>query len=117
MKNSEGKKKSVFNWSGGKDSALALYYVLQEETFEVVTLMTSVNSELERISMHGVHKSLLKRQVEAIGLPLSIMSIPGEVTMTEYDRLMSEKMEAFIGQGITHSIFGDIFLERLKTLS
>lgn len=108
------KKKAVFNWSGGKDSALALHHVLKENEFEVVTLMTSVNAELERISMHGVHKNLLQRQVEAIGLPLSIMSIPGEVTMPEYDQLMSEKMEGFRKQDITHSIFGDIFLEDLK---
>ncbi|KYG81440.1 uncharacterized protein (TIGR00290 family) [Roseivirga ehrenbergii] len=107
-------QKAIFNWSGGKDSALALHYVLQGNEFEVTTLMTSVNAELERISMHGVHKNLLKRQVEAIGLPLSILSIPGEVTMPEYDRLMSEKMEDFKAQGITHSIFGDIFLEDLK---
>lgn len=109
-----GSKKAIFNWSGGKDSALALYKILKERKFEVVTLMTSVNAELERISMHGVHKTLLERQVEAIGLPLSILSIPGEVTMPEYDQLMSEKMESFRKQGITHSIFGDIFLEDLK---
>ncbi|MGW8121648.1 Dph6-related ATP pyrophosphatase [Roseivirga echinicomitans] len=107
-------KKAVFNWSGGKDSALALHYVLQEGAFKVMTLLTSIDAQLERVSMHGVHKTLLKRQVEAIGLPLSILPIPSEVTMPEYDLLMTGKMEVFKSQGITHSIFGDIFLEDLK---
>lgn len=106
--------KSLFNWSGGKDSALALYHTLSNSEFQVDCLMTSLNSEADRISMHGVRKSMLQEQVKAIGLPLSVLSLPGEISMEEYDNLMRKKMADFIDQGITHSVFGDIFLEDLK---
>lgn len=107
-------RKSLFNWSGGKDSALALYHTLKHPGYEVKSLMTSLNSEADRISMHGVRSSMLAQQVEAIGLPLSILSLPGEISMEDYDQLMRKQMKSFISQGITHSIFGDIFLEDLK---
>ncbi len=106
--------KSLFNWSGGKDSALALYHTLNNPEFQVECLMTSLNSEADRISMHGVRKSMLEAQVKAIGLPLSILSLPGEISMEDYDELMRKQMAGFIDQGITHSVFGDIFLEDLK---
>lgn len=107
-------KKSLFNWSGGKDSALALYHTLNNPDYDVKCLMTSMNSEADRISMHGVRRSMLEQQVEAIGIPLSILSLPGEISMEDYDKLMRERMNGFIESGITHSIFGDIFLEDLK---
>ena len=107
-------KKAIFNWSGGKDSALALHHTIEQNQFEITTLLTSVHAELNRISMHGIHKTLLERQVAALDFPLSILPIPTDVTMPEYDIIMAEKLEHFTNQGITHSIFGDIFLEDLK---
>ncbi|MBO6494399.1 MAG: diphthine--ammonia ligase [Roseivirga sp.] len=105
---------ALFNWSGGKDSALALYHTLRNSQFEVKHLLTSVNSETNRISMHGVRLSLLQKQAESIGIPLSLLSLPGEVSMEEYDQLMADKMQGFLDAGISTSIFGDIFLEDLK---
>ena len=64
--------------------------------------------------MHGVRQSLLEKQAKALGLPLSILSLPNEVSMEDYDSLMREKLESFMSQGVTHSAFGDIFLEDLK---
>lgn len=106
--------KSLFNWSGGKDSALALYHTLKNPAFQITNLMTSVNSEADRISMHGVRRSMLEAQVASIGLPLSVLSLPGEISMEDYDALMKKQMDEFIEQGVTHSVFGDIFLEDLK---
>lgn len=105
---------ALFNWSGGKDSALALYHTLRNSQFEVKHLLTSVNSETNRISMHGVRLSLLQKQAESIGIPLSLLSLPGEISMEEYDQLMADKMQGFLDAGISTSIFGDIFLEDLK---
>ncbi len=106
---------ALFNWSGGKDSGLALYHVLKDKRFDIKKLMTTVNAEVERISMHGVHKTLLERQVEAIGIPLSIISLPGEINMADYDQLMKNVLNKASAEGITHSVFGDIFLEDLKS--
>ncbi|WP_394664815.1 diphthine--ammonia ligase [uncultured Chryseobacterium sp.] len=108
------KPKAIFNWSSGKDSALALYKILKEEKFEVTSLLTSINKEFQRISMHGVHVSLLEKQAESLGFPLIKMELPKEPTMEEYRELMSKTMNDLKSQGITHSVFGDIFLEDLK---
>jgi len=67
------KEKVVFCWSGGKDSALALYKLMQEGRYEVVSLLTTCNEHFQRVSMHGVRLDLLERQAEAIGLPLQKM--------------------------------------------
>ncbi|KQT19267.1 ATP-binding protein [Chryseobacterium sp. Leaf404] len=108
------KPKAIFNWSSGKDSALALYKILKEDQFEVTSLLTSINKEFQRISMHGVPVSLLEKQAESLGLNLIKMEIPKEPSMEEYQKIMSETMNEIKSQGVTHSIFGDIFLEDLK---
>ena len=106
--------KAIFNWSSGKDSALALYKILEESQFEVTSLLTSINKEFQRISMHGVHVSLLEKQAESLGLPLIKMELPKEPSMEEYRDIMSKTMSDIQQKGVTHSIFGDIFLEDLK---
>ena len=105
---------SLFNWSGGKDSALALYHSLNDDSHQIKRLLTSINIETERISMHGVRLSLLEKQAYAIGIPLSILCLPGEITMDEYDQMMRIQMDQVKEEGITTSVFGDIFLEDLK---
>ncbi|GAB3659268.1 diphthine--ammonia ligase [Echinicola sediminis] len=106
--------KSVFNWSGGKDSALALHHVLQGKKHQISHLMTTVNSKYDRISMHGVRKELLYAQAASIGIPVKEILLPEMPGMEEYDLIMRKTMEELKGQGITQSIFGDIFLEDLK---
>lgn len=56
------KYKSVFNWSGGKDSSLALYHLLNDKNFSVDKLLTTVNNTFRRVSMHGVREELLEEQ-------------------------------------------------------
>jgi uncharacterized protein (TIGR00290 family) len=108
------KKKALFNWSSGKDSALALYKVLQNPEFEISCLLTSVNQQFQRISMHGVRVELLQQQAKSIGLPLEIMQIPEMPSMEDYEAVMKQTLTKLKNQGITHSIFGDIFLEDLR---
>lgn len=108
------KPKAIFNWSSGKDSALALYKTLNEDHFEVTSLLTSVNEEFQRISMHGVHIDLLQQQASSLGIPLKIMQIPKEPSMEQYHEIMISTMDTIKSQGNTHSIFGDIFLEDLR---
>jgi diphthamide synthase (EF-2-diphthine--ammonia ligase) len=75
------KKIALFNWSSGKDSALALYKILQDPEFEIHCLLTSVSAEFQRVSMHGVRIELLQQQAKSIGIPLEIMQIPEMPTM------------------------------------
>ena len=107
-------QRSIFNWSGGKDSALALYHCLQDPTIEIKYLVTTVNDEFDRISMHGVRVELLKQQAESIGIPLYQIRLPEMPDMETYNAIMREHLERFRQEGIEHAIFGDIFLEDLK---
>lgn len=108
------KPKALFNWSSGKDSAFALYKTLKEDQYEVTTLLTSINKEYQRISMHGVHVSLLEQQAASLGIPLIKMELPKEPSMEEYKEIMNLTMSEIQARGVTHSIFGDIFLEDLR---
>jgi uncharacterized protein (TIGR00290 family) len=106
--------KTVFHWSGGKDSSIALYEVLKGNKFLVDTLLTTVNKKHDRVSMHGVRRKLIEKQAESIGLPFTTLDLPEQPGMDEYDQLMTEKMQKLKQQGISHATFGDIFLEDLK---
>ncbi|HKX85939.1 MAG TPA: diphthine--ammonia ligase [Flavobacterium sp.] len=108
------KPKAIFNWSSGKDSALALYKILQEEEYDIIGLLTSINTQYQRISMHGVRVVLLEAQAKSIGLPLHKLEIPEMPTMEVYDEVMKNKMLELQSAGVTHSVFGDIFLEDLR---
>lgn len=102
------------NWSGGKDSALALYKILDEGAFDVKYLLTSVNSHWQRISMHGVRRELLHLQAEAIGIELIEILLPEMPSMEVYENELNRTLDFLIENGITHSIFGDIFLQDLR---
>jgi uncharacterized protein (TIGR00290 family) len=108
------RQRAVMNWSGGKDSALALYHSLQSEQWDIQTLLTSVNDEYGRVSMHGVRTELMVAQAERLGIPLRLLRLSGNVSMEVYDAQMQTTLQELTQMGITHSIFGDIFLEDLR---
>ena len=106
--------KTYFNWSGGKDSALALYHTLQAGEYQPDLLLTSVNTAFDRISMHGVRTSLLDKQSESIGIPLRKLELPEGLDMTDYNSIMRTAVTDLKAQGYGHAVFGDIFLEDLR---
>lgn len=108
------KENVVFNWSGGKDSSLALYYLLQDERFSILRLLTSVSKDFQRVSMHGVRVSLLEKQAESLGILLQKIEIPEGVSMEAYDEIMGDALQEIQQLGCTSAAFGDIFLEDLK---
>lgn len=106
--------KSYFNWSGGKDSALAIYHALRNDQYRIEKLVTSVNSAYQRVSMHGVRTTLLEQQASQLGLPLQQLLLAEQPTMEEYNRSMSQLVAGLHQEGFTHAVFGDIFLEDLR---
>lgn len=106
--------KTVFNWSGGKDSALALYYLLQDKQFAVTQLLTSINNTYNRVAMHGIRAELLQQQCAAIGLPLQELRLNNQPSMDDYNAAMATTMQGLQAQGFTHAAYGDIFLEDLR---
>ncbi len=105
---------AYFNWSSGKDSAMALYHAQQDPRFDIHTLLTTVNETHQRVSMHGLRVELLERQAEALGLPLHKIWLPETVTMEEYEQIMHAEINTLKENGWEHTIFGDIFLEDLR---
>jgi uncharacterized protein (TIGR00290 family) len=104
----------LFCWSGGKDSAMALHMLLQQEEFRVTSLLTTVTEGYERISMHGVRRELLQRQVESIGLPLQEVRIPPACVNAIYEARMEKALRFHFERGVRKVAFGDIFLEDLR---
>lgn len=105
---------AYFNWSGGKDSTLALYKVLREEQFDIRYLLTTFNEEADRISMHGVRRELLLAQAEAIGIPVKTVQLPSGSDMQGYENALNRAIEELKNEGISDCVFGDIFLEDLR---
>ncbi|WP_420574299.1 diphthine--ammonia ligase [Kordia sp.] len=107
-------KKAYFNWSTGKDSSLALYHILQQKEYNVTQLITTVNKDYERVSMHGLREELLDAQAERLQLPLQKVYFPAQVTMSDYDETMRKATQQLVEQDFKYGIFGDIFLEDLR---
>lgn len=108
--------KSYINWSSGKDAAMALY-LIQNKTvldYKVEKLVTTLNSEVDRVSMHGLRKDMLIQQAKCLNIPLQLINLNGNVSMIQYNTIMAATVKDLVAEGYTHSIFGDIFLEDLK---
>lgn len=108
------KIKAVFNWSGGKDSAHALWRAIRSGRYEIVALLTTVNRDTHRSTMHGIPMPLLEAQAESIGIPLQVVDLTPKGNMEDYAEAMSRAVEEFKARGVTHFIFGDIFLHDVR---
>lgn len=106
--------KAVFNWSGGKDSAHALLRAQQSDMYEIVALLTTVNRSTHRSTMHGIPLPLLQAQADSIGIPLYVVDLTPKGNMEDYDAAILRAVEHFKTQGVTHFIFGDIFLHDVR---
>ena len=107
-------EKVLFAWSGGKDSAMALYEAQKSEKYDVVALLTIVTQDYDRISMHGVRRALLEEQAALLGIPLETILISKHSSNEEYEAKMKEALVRYKKEDIVSVVFGDIFLEDLK---
>ena len=103
-------------WSGGKDSALALREIVHDGRYRVAALLTTVTREYDRISMHGVRRTLLERQAASLGLPLEQVVISPGATNDEYEGKMASTLEALRDRmpGLDTVVFGDLFLADIR---
>lgn len=103
-------------WSGGKDSSLALAALREDPAWEVVALVTTVTRDFDRISMHGVRRTVLEAQVAALGLPLVEASIPAAASNIVYEEALATAL-AILRQthpDLEHLAFGDLFLADVR---
>lgn len=107
-------EKVLMSWSGGKDSAVALYEVLERGGYDIQALITTVSEEFDRISMHGVRRALLIRQAESLGLPLREIILSRNPSNLEYEAAMEELLAEYKEKGVSRVVFGDVFLEDVR---
>ena len=105
---------ALIAWSSGKDSAWALHEARRLGEVDVVGALTTVTDEFARVSMHGVREHLLHAQLDAAGLPAMVVRIPFPCPNEIYERKMAAAIEAAQARGITHMIFGDLFLQDVR---
>lgn len=110
------KIKAVFNWSGGKDSAHALWRARQSELYDIVALLTTINRDSQRSTMHGIPLPLLQAQADSIGIPLHIVNLTPQGNLENYAEAMTCAALHFKEQGVTHFIFGGYLLARCPCL-
>jgi uncharacterized protein (TIGR00290 family) len=110
------RKTVVLSWSGGKDSALALDALSRDPAMEVVGLLTSITSGYDRISVHGVRRSMLQAQVERLGLPLFEIALDPACTNDAYEAAFHAALDQIREElpEVTHIAFGDLFLEDVR---
>jgi len=111
-----GTKPVLVAWSGGKDSALALREIRSDARYRVAALLTTVTAEYDRISMHGVRRTLLRRQAESLALPLEEVMISPGASNEEYEASMGVALAALRTRnaGLDSVVFGDLFLADIR---
>ncbi|KAA0546063.1 diphthine--ammonia ligase [Bacillus sp. BGMRC 2118] len=108
------KEKVAVSWSGGKDSAFALYRLIKEDNYIIDSLFTTITEDVNRISIHGVREQLLERQAASLGYPLRKMYIPLECSNEVYNERMDSQLLELKGEEIDTVMFGDIHLEDVR---
>lgn len=103
------------SWSSGKDSAWALHMLRKQPEIEVVGLLTTLNSEFQRVAMHGTRRSVLEAQAEAAEVPLWVVPLPWPCSNDDYERLMAEACKRAVEEGIKAVAFGDLFLRDVRS--
>ena len=101
------------SWSGGKDSAYALHQIMLGGLYDVRYLVSTIDGNSKRISIHEVPESLIEEQAFLIGIPLLKIYLHDQ-SNEAYKNQMGAMLSRVKNEGIYHIIFGDLFLQDLR---
>ncbi|MGI9329744.1 MAG: ATP-binding protein [Gammaproteobacteria bacterium] len=105
----------VLSWSSGKDSAWALQLLNDDPSFEVVGLLTTFNTDADRVAMHAVRRELVDAQARSAGLPLIRVEIPERSDNGTYEEAFGAGLRSCAKRfGVERFAFGDLFLEDIR---
>ncbi|MGD0734668.1 MAG: ATP-binding protein [Terracidiphilus sp.] len=107
-------KRVLLSWSSGKDSAWTLHVLRQQPDIEVCGLLTTVNSEFDRVAMHSTRHSVLEAQAKAAQLPLWVVPLPWPCSNEIYEARMAEACQRAVNERIDAIAFGDLFLRDVR---
>ena len=108
-------KKVLLSWSSGKDCAWALHLLRQRSDVEIVGLLTTLNTEFNRVAMHGTQRSVLEAQAAAVQLPLWIVPLPWPCSNEVYEERMRAACDRAIAEKVDAIAFGDLFLRDVRS--
>jgi len=80
----------------------------------VAALLTTFNSQANRVAMHAVRRALVETQAERTGLPLWSVELPWPCSNSEYEDRMRVVCQRATAEGITAMAFGDLFLRDIR---
>jgi uncharacterized protein (TIGR00290 family) len=107
-------KRVLLSWSSGKDSAWTLHLLRRQAGIELVGLLTTLNTEFQRVAMHGTRRSILEAQADAAQLPLWIVPLPWPCPNEVYEQRMTEVCNRAVDEDIDAVAFGDLFLADVR---
>jgi uncharacterized protein (TIGR00290 family) len=108
------KPKAFVSWSSGKDCAFALWEARQAGELDIRGLLTTTNEAVGRVAMHGTRSELMRQQADATGLPVLEVGLPWPCSNEDYASRMIVTCEAMKAEGVTHVVYGDLFLEDIR---
>jgi len=106
--------KVALSWSSGKDSAWTLHLLRQQPDIQIAALITTFNTEADRVAMHAVRRVLVEAQARRIGTPLWVVELPWPCSNSEYEERMRAVCNRAVAEGITAVAFGDLFLQEVR---
>lgn len=106
----------VLSWSGGKDSSLALAALRADPRYDIVALLTSITRGYDRVSIHGVRRTLVEAQAARLRLPLVEVVIDPGCSNEAYESAFLETLERVRAEhaGARLIAFGDLFLADVR---
>jgi len=107
-------KRVLLSWSSGKDSVWTLHLLRQRPDVQVAALVTTFNSEANRVAMHAVRRALVEAQADRTGIPLWAVELPWPCSNLEYEARMRAVCQRATAEGIAALAFGDLFLQDIR---
>lgn len=108
------KPRTYVSWSSGKDCAFALWQARKAGDFDICGLLTTTNESVDRVAMHGTRNDLMRRQAEALGLPVLEVGLPWPCSNEDYATRMMAACETMKADGVSHVVYGDLYLEDIR---
>lgn len=101
--------KFVMSFSGGKDSILALYRMINQG-YKPVALLTTAKKDDDKSWTHGLSQELLRKVSDSLDIPLLIV----QCDVFEYEEKFEENLIIAKNMGASICAFGDIDIEEHK---
>lgn len=107
-------KDVIVSWSGGKDSAYAVYTLLKDKKYNIKGLFSTISEKEKRLPAHEVKSVFIREQAKSIGLPYHEVILPDHPSNEVYEQLVGNQLKKFKQQGINTVVYADLLLEDMK---